>query len=368
MVPKQIVLLLASFTILVKQCHGTDVIEQDACDAPLPEKNEDGLIDIGHGLPQRADTDATRRNLQETRSYMAKIASDGSMNPELVPECQNQDEQCSFWASTGECEKNPLYMKVNCAPACKTCSFIDVEARCAFDDSIRENRTWQVEGLNNMFTDIIDKNPDAQVLSEDPYVVVIDDFLNEEDCQHLIDAGTARGYKPSTSVGEKKKDGSYASLNTNTRTSSNTWCLEECYNHEATKTVIEKLEALTGVPDSHQEYLQLLHYDVGQYYHSHHDYIDFHNQRPMGVRILTAFLYLNDVEGGGGTLFNKLNITVEAKRGRVLLWPSVLNDAPDTKDERTYHEALPVLQGTKYGANAWMHQRSFKEAYERSCT
>ena len=30
----------------------------------------------------------------------------------------------------------------------------------------------------------------------------------------------------------------------------------------------------------------------------HHDYIDFHQKRAQGVRILTVFLYLNDVEKG----------------------------------------------------------------------
>ena len=30
----------------------------------------------------------------------------------------------------------------------------------------------------------------------------------------------------------------------------------------------------------------------------HHDYIEFHDKRAQGVRILTVFLYLNDVEKG----------------------------------------------------------------------
>ena len=30
----------------------------------------------------------------------------------------------------------------------------------------------------------------------------------------------------------------------------------------------------------------------------HHDFIDFHTKRAQGVRILTVFLYLNDVEKG----------------------------------------------------------------------
>lgn len=85
----------------------------------------------------------------------------------------------------------------------------------------------------------------------------------------------------------------------------------------------------------------------------HHDYIDHHIERPCGVRILTAFLYLNDVEEGGETHFPDLDLTVAPKQGRVLLWPSVRNENPRLKDYRTDHTALPVKKGIKYGANAW---------------
>lgn len=53
---------------------------------------------------------------------------------------------------------------------------------------------------------------------------------------------------------------------------------------------------------------------------------------------MTSYLYLNDVEAGGGTMFTDLNITVMPKRGRALFWPSVLNDSPHDKDERTNHQ------------------------------
>jgi len=87
------------------------------------------------------------------------------------------------------------------------------------------------------------------------------------------------------------------------------------------------------------------------------------------VRILTAYLYLNDVTSGGGTNFDKLNITVMPKRGRALLWPSVLDEDPNKKDDRTTHQALPVGEGAKkFGANAWFHLRDFKSAMKKRCT
>ena len=100
----------------------------------------------------------------------------------------------------------------------------------------------------------------------------------------------------------------------------------------------------------------------------HHDWIEYQLDRSEGVRILTFFMYLNTVEAGGGTRFTKLNITVPPKRGRVLIWPSVLNDQPDMKDPRTHHQALPVEKGIKYGANAWIHQRDYKTPHDIGCT
>lgn len=40
----------------------------------------------------------------------------------------------------------------------------------------------------------------------------------------------------------------------------------------------------------------------------HHDYIEYHLERAIGVRIVTVFMYLNDVDEGGGTHFPFLNV------------------------------------------------------------
>jgi prolyl 4-hydroxylase len=80
----------------------------------------------------------------------------------------------------------------------------------------------------------------------------------------------------------------------------------------------------------------------------------------VGPRILTFYLYLQDVPSGGETEFPRLGLKVAPKQGRAVLWPSVLNSHPDSIDPRSDHQALPVLEGVKYGANAWIHQRDYK--------
>ncbi|KRX58731.1 putative tyrosinase-like protein tyr-3 [Trichinella sp. T9] len=45
------------------------------------------------------------------------------VNKELLsPDCENQHELCHFWASINECINNPDFMLINCAASCKSCS------------------------------------------------------------------------------------------------------------------------------------------------------------------------------------------------------------------------------------------------------
>jgi prolyl 4-hydroxylase len=66
-------------------------------------------------------------------------------------------------------------------------------------------------------------------------------------------------------------------------------------------------------------------------------------------------MYLSEVEEGGGTDFPDLGITVMPKKGRALLWPSIYNSETTTSDDRMRHQALPVIAGTKFAANGWIH-------------
>ena len=97
---------------------------------------------------------------------------------------------------------------------------------------------------------------------------------------------------------------------------------------------------------------------------SHHEF-----EMPSGPRVLTFFMYLSDVEEGGETHFPLLNISVKPRKGWALLWPSVVNDYPDSKiDHRTRHAALPVKKGTKFAANSWIHLREYKTPNIWGCT
>lgn len=308
--------------------------------------------------------------------------------------CRNQNALCAYWAFLGECEANPDWMKIHCAPVCMTCERIDIQNRCPrdFETEVDALGPGELDALFLRITDMSDPNvarykptilsrsshpTDGTRTNPDdddapykigPWVVTFDDFTTPEECERLIHLGGVEGFERSTDVGKKKFDGTYDKHESTGRTSSNAWCQNDCYEDPLAQQVIGRIESLTGFPEKNSEHLQLLKYGEGQKYVTHHDFIPHHVDRAPGPRILTLFLYLNDCEAGGGTDFPTLGLTVMPKRGRALLWPSVLNDDPNRKDGRTQHQALPVERGIKYGANAWLHLRDFKTPNENGCS
>jgi len=320
------------------------------------------------------------------KTYMANVVMVDPSYSSVRDTCRNKHERCSYWAMIGECDVNPAYMKVQCAPACQSCDQIQFSNRCPFDASKAQN-AFEKGDVNRFFEHIVGNEEFAEYnvtvhsrpkqLEDDesfvdgPWLITLDDFVSEEEAKRLIELGGLEEFKRSTDVGVLKADGSYTELTHSTRTSSNAWCLDKCMADPVAKDVVSRIEHVTQIPQVNSESLQLLRYEEGEYYRTHHDLIEHQKDRAPGVRILTFYIYLNGYEDsgleGGGTDFPRLGITVTPKRGRVALWSSVLDRDPHRKDIRTEHAALPVTKGVKFGANAWIHQRDYITPNSKGC-
>ena len=84
------------------------------------------------------------------------------------------------------------------------------------------------------------------------------------------------------------------------------------FSHQHPNTLLLKF---TGIPSNNYESFQILKYNVGEYYKPHHDSSGAKDSSVSGHRILTFFLYLNDVPEGGETRFTNLDISVQPKKG-----------------------------------------------------
>ena len=91
---------------------------------------------VKYGQPQDVNTetqDKTMFNIRKTLDYMdnhihAEKPTHG-LSEETVNACRNTNAMCSYWATLGECDKNPSFMVTKCAPACLSCHKIAFEHR-----------------------------------------------------------------------------------------------------------------------------------------------------------------------------------------------------------------------------------------------
>jgi TPR repeat protein len=130
-------------------------------------------------------------------------------------------------------------------------------------------------------------------------------------------------------------------------------------------TVLRRLAKIAGVPASHAEPLTVLQYRPGQEYKPHFDYfVPAPNARkieepPGGARIVTVFVYLNDVEAGGATDFPRLGARVQPQRGRAVKFLNY--SAAGEPDKLTLHAGLPVERGEKWLATFWFRERPLND-------
>ena len=125
---------------------------------------------------------------------------------------------------------------------------------------------------------------------------------------------------------------------------------------KAVDRVAARAAALFGLPRSCCETLQLVRYaSPAAFYKPHLDCLEEAGQVLLGgQRVGTVLVYLNDVEDGGCTRFNKLGITVAPKKGDAcLFFPA---DASGQFDERMEHEG-EAPRAEKWIGRIWVHAR-----------
>ncbi|GAB5364554.1 hypothetical protein AAMO2058_000980200 [Amorphochlora amoebiformis] len=276
---------------------------------------------------------------------------------------------CQLWAAQGECNKNPAYMLVHCAKSCGSCFLSDKKYRCVRNETNNPPAISKPGELNSMFESIMEDFAEFQpvVHSKDPWLVTFEEFMTEEEVDEFM--GFNHNFERSKDAGKLSTYGGFESIESEARTSSSAWCLDACWDQPIMQTLADRIKNITRVPIDNGEYPQVLRYYKNQEYIPHHDYIPGHLELPIGPRLYTFFVYLSDVEEGGETYFPYINnIKVSPKKGKAALWPSVLDEKPMKKDPRTKHAALPVIKGSKYAMNIWLHMFNFHDPFELSCT
>jgi prolyl 4-hydroxylase len=178
-----------------------------------------------------------------------------------------------------------------------------------------------------------------------------EDFLSPAECRALSEKIDA-GIYPSPLYEKEKYEG--------VRTSHS--CNLDVYDPVVAE-IETRIAALLGIDRSWGEPLQGQRYEVGQEFKEHADF--FYIDQPYwaeyephgGQRTWTAMIYLNEPGKGGATAFRYLDLAVEPKPGRILVWNNMALDG--SPNPWTAHAGRPVEDGVKYIVTKWYRERTF---------
>jgi prolyl 4-hydroxylase len=192
---------------------------------------------------------------------------------------------------------------------------------------------------------------DVALTLDAPPLRVLDNVLTFAECDELIEQARPRLNRALTvgPGGQQRIDAA--------RTSSGMFF--QLGETALIQRIEQRLAGLVGLPVSHGEALQVLHYLPGQQYEPHVDWFDAAQPgfasitAKGGQRVASVIIYLNTPAGGGGTGFPNIGVTVTARRGAAVYF------AYEGGDQISLHAGLPVTAGEKWIATKWLRERPY---------
>ncbi|XP_026797300.1 prolyl 4-hydroxylase subunit alpha-2 isoform X3 [Pangasianodon hypophthalmus] len=150
------------------------------------------------------------------------------------------------------------------------------------------------------------------------------------------------------------------------RVSKSAWL--EGYEDPVIAHVNQRIEDITGLTMDTAELLQVANYGVGGQYEPHYDFsrkdeTEAFKSLGTGNRVATFLNYMSDVEAGGATVFPDFGAAIWPRKGTAVFWYNLFRSGEG--DYRTRHAACPVLVGSKWVSNKWIHERG--QEFRRPC-
>lgn len=172
------------------------------------------------------------------------------------------------------------------------------------------------------------------VILNDPKMAIIPNFISDDEIGHILGlAEEAKAWVPSVVWfgGDLNQRNYYSFVIPSAKT-------------PIIREVEERAAMVANVDVDYVERLVVIRYRAGEFFNLHHD---------GGSRTQTLFVYLNDVEGGGGeTRFPSLGLQIPPIKRSAVLWPNCFPDG--SKDLRMMHQGVAPTSGIKYGMNIFI--------------
>ena len=200
------------------------------------------------------------------------------------------------------------------------------------------------------------RSPAPRVVFDAPRVSVTEGFLATAVCDWIVGFARSKPQQRVEVVDPTTGAGRVDHGRTNTGTYFGLSGLDV-----VTCLVKARIGAALGMAVRNQEDMNVLHYDPGQAFHQHCDFLDpeqsGHAQEiaAIGQRVATFLIYLNDDYKGGETDFPMLSWRYRGGKGDALVFWNV---SPQGRIERKLlHAGLPPTSGEKWLLSQWVRDR-----------
>jgi len=205
----------------------------------------------------------------------------------------------------------------------------------------------------------LNKNyPGLEWIHKNPNLFIVRNFLTDKECDDIInlmkDKKMTNAY-----ISGGRQDLDYRKCLTKT-------IFKSSSEFDSFKDFREKVRSLTNVQENQLEVTNLTRYTgTENYFKKHKDAYDYgwgfrngYTSEEVYNRVVTTIVYLNDVNSGGETRFNDIDIDVKPEKGMALLFfPGLLPTSkknPGYPSDNTTHEALPPLGEEKWILQQWV--------------
>ncbi|CRK94746.1 CLUMA_CG008246, isoform A [Clunio marinus] len=189
-------------------------------------------------------------------------------------------------------------------------------------------------------------------ISHDPYIVVYHDVMYDNEIEIVKKMAKPR-FKRATVQNHLTGELEVAHY----RISKSAWLKDE--EHYVVRNIAQRIVDMTGLTMETAEELQVVNYGIGGHYEPHYDFarkeeINAFKNLNSGNRIATVLFYMSDVTQGGATVFPALKTALWPKKGTAAFWFNLRKSGQG--DYMTRHAACPVIVGSKWVANKWIHE------------
>lgn len=201
-----------------------------------------------------------------------------------------------------------------------------------------------------------------ELASIDPFIAIYHDVIYEHEIELVKKIAKPRFMRATVqnSITGELETVSY-------RISKSAWIKTE--ENKNIENIVQRVEDMTGLNMDTAEELQVVNYGIGGHYEPHYDFARKEETNAFknlgtGNRIATVLFYMSDVEQGGATVFPAIRTGIFPKKGTAAFWYNLYSSGEG--DYRTRHAACPVLTGSKWVSNKWIHERG--QEFKRQCS